>query len=431
MTWRLQRRLFVAFGAVILVTGLVASVLTGVLGAHRGWRAQRGRLEHFAGASFAGVWTDADARARLAAAVAEDLRMRVELRDVGDRVLLARSPSSAGEGRCARPTLRSRVVAPGGAVLGEARFCSVESTWGAGRTALVILAVLAVIWKMAGGIARRMTRPLDDLVEVVTDIGEGRLERRAKVPAHRHSEFGLLARVINEMAARIQKQVAAQRELLAAVSHELRSPLARVRFLLETAGSEGADREARASAIAEVEDELVGIDALVGDLLASSRMDFQALQRVALDGTELATRALSKAGVDLGVLAAPDEPLPLVGDATLLTTALVNLLNNALRHAGSVRALRVERAGGMVRFEVDDHGEGIPADELPKIFEPFYRGSAGGRRAGAGLGLALVRRIARSHDGDVWAENLPGGGARVGFSVACDVDPAGVRSEGP
>jgi len=425
---QLRRRLFVAFGAAITVTGLVASLVTGALSDRGSWRSQRTRMERFAGARFAEVWEQPDARAGLASAVAGELRLRVELRDRDGRTLLLRAPAGEAEAGCAHPALRSRVVGPGGATLGEARFCHVDATWGAGRTALLLLAVVAVIWKMAGGIARRMARPLDDLVEVVRDIGEGRLDRRARLQTHGHSELGLLARVVNDMAARIEAQVAAQKELLATVSHELRSPLARVRFLLETARSEEADVGARASAIAEVEDELEGIDALVGDLLASSRMDFQAMQRVRLDATEVATRALAKEGVDLAVLDAPDEAIPIVGDATLLTTALVNLIGNAQRHAGGLRALRLRREGDTVRFEVDDPGGGIPEDELPRIFEPFYRGSGAGRRGGAGLGLALVRRIASSHGGAVWASNLPGGGARVGFSVACEASSPGVAS---
>jgi signal transduction histidine kinase len=427
-TAHLQRRLFLAFGAVITVTGLVASLVTGALSERGGWRAQRIRMERFAAHRFAEVWSEPAARDRLALGVADDLRMRVELRDPAGRPLLLTAPEGVTARPCVRPTLRTRVSDARGGELGEARFCSVDGAWSPPRTALLVLAVLLVIWKMAGGIARRMARPLDDLVEVVRDIGEGRLDRRARLQTHGRSEFGLLARVINDMAARIEAQVAAQKELLAAVSHELRSPLARVRFLLETARGGEVDASARASAITEVEDELVGIDALVGDLLASSRMDFQAIQRVNLDAIDLATRALHKAGVDLGVLDAPDEPLPLIGDATLLTTALVNLLGNAERHAGSVRVLRVRREGAAVRFEVDDAGGGIPADELPHIFEPFYRGSAAGRRAGAGLGLALVRRIATSHGGEVWAANLPAGGARVGFSAACEGPPPGVAS---
>lgn len=295
---QLRRRLFVAFGAAITVTGLVASLVTVALSDRGSWRAQRTRMERFAGARFAEVWAQPDARSALASSVSDELRMRVELRDSDGRTLLLRAPSGTAQAGCTRPALRSQVVGARGATLGEARFCHVDATWGAGRTVLLLLAVVAVIWKMAGAIARRMARPLDELVDVVRDIGEGRLDRRARLQTQGHSELGLLARVVNDMAARIEAQVAAQRELLAAVSHELRSPLARVRFLLETARSDEAGAEARASAIAEVEDELEGIDTLVGDLLASSRMDFQAMQRVRLDATEVATRALTKAGVD-------------------------------------------------------------------------------------------------------------------------------------
>jgi two-component system, OmpR family, sensor kinase len=429
LTSRLQRRLFFAFGVVILLTGLVASLVTGALSDPGGWRAHRARAERFAGGRFAEVWGDAGARAGLAASVAEDLRLRVELRDALGATVLRKAPLGVEPAACARPILRASVVSATGTRLGEARFCAVDGRSGVGRTGLAVLLVLLVIWRLAGGIARRMARPLDDLVEVVRDIGEGRLDRRARLQTHRQSELGLLARVINDMAARIEAQVAAQRELLAAVSHELRSPLARVRFLLETARDDEAEADARAAAITEVEDELVGIDALVGDLLASSRMDFKAIQRVPLDAVDLARRALSKAGVDAAALDAPVGATPIVGDPTLLATALANLLGNAARHGRGVRALRVRSDSTAVRFEVWDHGPGIPDDELPRVFEPFYRGAAGGRAPGAGLGLALVRRIATSHGGEAWAANADDGdGARVGFSVACGGAAPGVAS---
>ena len=425
---RLRRRLFFVFAAVIVATAMVASGVTALLGEPGGWRAQQSRVRQFVSSRFADAWTDPPARARLAADIARDLRFGVELRDARGGVLLEQPPPGV-VARCGRPWLRAPVRDAAGALAGEVLLCGGPAHWGPERTGMLVFAVLFVVWRMAGGIARRMARPFDDLVAVVRDLGEGRLDRRVRLGRHRSDEMELLARVINDMAGRIETQVAAQRELLAAVSHELRSPLARVRFLLEAAGDEGATAASRAEAITDVEGELGGIDALVGDLLAGSRLDFNAVRRVGLEAGDVARRAAAHAGLDVGCVDTPAEGIRFDGDATLLGTALANLLANATRHGDGVRAVRVTQRGAVVRFDVEDRGPGIPDDERPRLFDPFFRGARGASGQGAGLGLALVRRIAEAHGGGVWAENIPEGGARVGFSAACAPSAGAVASE--
>jgi signal transduction histidine kinase len=171
---------------------------------------------------------------------------------------------------------------------------------GRGHWMFAMLAAGLVLWLVSGKIAYRIARPLHELLRVTEEIGAGRLSARAELPSGRHAmgEMAYIASAINDMAARIQKQVGDQRELLAGVSHEIRTPLARIRVLLELGRSRGGD----AKTFDELEREVVEIDALVGQLLASARLDFADLSVRALDGADVARRALERAGVSADLL---------------------------------------------------------------------------------------------------------------------------------
>ncbi len=270
--------------------------------------------------------------------------------------------------------------------------------------------VAVVIWMAAGKIARRLARPLSELVYVAEEIGAGRLRARATVTPW-HGEISVLSRAINEMAARIEKQINDQRELLAGVSHEIRTPLARIRLLLEIGRQNGV----KPATLDELEREVIEIDTLVGELLASARLDFAALSPRPLDGAEVASRALERAGLPGAMLAvAPGSSgaLRFEGDATLVARALANLLDNARRHGGGVTGLAVGSRGGFVVFDVDDSGPGFPADDKTA---PRAEGSLG-------LGLVLVRRIADVHHGLLTLGNRSEGGARAAIAFPARVD---------
>ena len=279
----------------------------------------------------------------------------------------------------------------------------------------VFVAVAAVLWMASGAMAWRLTRPLFQVIRVARAIGDGKTGTRMELGRH-GGELGVLADSINDMAARIEKQLADQRELLAAVSHEIRTPLGHMRILLETA----RDRRVEPALLDDLEREVLEVDRLVAQLLAGSRLDFDAVDRRALDAAEVAALALERAGIDAARLEVATDDTRVEGDPTLLARALGNLLDNAARHGDGATRLRV-RAGegddaGALVFEVDDAGPGFADADLGRVFESFYRGER--RGAGSlGLGLALVRRIAVAHGGRATAENLPGGGARVAFSV--------------
>jgi two-component system OmpR family sensor kinase len=376
----LQRRLFLFFGATILVTALAAAVLTHVL-AGTPWSEKWNRMERLFGDELARVWDDPAERRDLAKRVALALDLSVELRAADGTVI-------EHEGKpCRRPMMVAPVLRDG-AVVGLA------------------------LWWTAGRLSQRILRPLSIVVRVAEDLGAGKLSTRAHLKATRHGEEEIVAESLNRMADRIERQIADQRELLAVVSHEMRTPLGHMRLLIEMARDGGADPKL----LSELEKEIAEVDALTGDLLANSRLNFATLSVQHLDGADLARRALDRAGLPSELLQATGE-LGLDGDPTLLSRALANLLENARRHAGGPTRLIVNRAGDLVRFAVEDQGPGFPPGTEASAFDAYRQRSRGSPNGTLGLGLNLVQRIARAHGGEAFAENRPEGGARVGLTV--------------
>jgi signal transduction histidine kinase len=259
----------------------------------------------------------------------------------------------------------------------------------------------------------RIAKPVRELARVAGDLREGHLERRRDLGGE--GEVGEVADALRGMADRLVDQLRAQRALMAAVSHELRSPLGRVRILTELL-REGT---APPGAYDDLQREVDGMDALVGDLLAGARIDFEAVAPRRLEVRDVALRALEVAGVPADAVSFTGEPGQLVADATLLARALVGLLDNARRYGGKDVRLLVHDLGDRVQFTVEDDGPGFaPGDEV-RAFEPFWRGPSTGGPApkGEGLGLALVRQIAGAHRGTAGARNGDGGGARVWITM--------------
>ncbi|RIL00071.1 MAG: sensor histidine kinase [Proteobacteria bacterium] len=252
-------------------------------------------------------------------------------------------------------------------------------------------------------LVRRLTRRLERLRARVEALGAGDLGARVDVEGR--DEVAALARSFNGAAARIERLVEAQRTLLAGVSHELRTPLARIRVAAELA-TDGA----RPELAAEIERSVAELDEGIGELLLASRLDAQPLlaQSEPVDLLALAAEEAARTGAQVR-----GEPLSVAGDARMLRRLVRNLLENACRHGdASCVEIAVAREGGRSLVRVDDCGPGVPDAERERIFEPFYRPAASQETAGLGLGLALVRRIARHHGGDARCLARPGGGTR-------------------
>ena len=289
-----------------------------------------------------------------------------------------------------------------------------------GHIAMGVFVSLFILWTFSRFMARRIASPLAHLEHTLRQIGSGDMHARVDVRA-RHMQMGempILAHTINEMAGRLDKQLSDQRALLATVSHEIRTPLARMRLLVEFA--RGDDEAKRAAQLDELDKEIVGVDALVSELLAASRIDFGALRRTELVAHDVAKQALERVGPVAAALDDQSEGATFMGDATLVARAVGNLLENAKRHGGGAVKIRIVERGPRVAFEVDDDGPGFSAGEEQQIFEPFYRGKTQDAKGSesVGLGLSLVKRIAEAHGGRAYAQNREGGGARVGIELA-------------
>lgn len=268
------------------------------------------------------------------------------------------------------------------------------------------IAAMVAIWPLGWFATFRIAWPLRELAQVAHQIDSGQLDLRKSLPEG-PGEVGEVSVALRGVADRVAKQLDDQRALMAAVSHELRSPLARVRVLVEMQ-REGS---APVSVHDDLQAEIDAMDELVGDLLAAARIDFEAVSPQVQRASEVAVRALEVAELSPEVLTVVEDA-DVRADPTLLARALASLLDNARRHGGGGIELVVRPRVHHVRFEVNDDGPGFSDGEEEQVFQPFYRGPA--RRArGEGLGLALVRQIAETHGGEAGARNREEGGACV------------------
>lgn len=254
-------------------------------------------------------------------------------------------------------------------------------------------------------LARQITRRLEHLQRRVEAFGAGNLGARADVQGK--DEVARLAASFNAAASQVEALVEQEKRMLASASHELRSPLARVRMAVELlAAAEPARRQAL---VDEASRDIEELDALVEDLLASVRARGEA-RRVAVD-----LGALVKEEAARFDLEANTTQCSFRGDPRTLRRLVRNLIENARTHGkGAVVTVSTLVAQKQVRILVEDEGPGVPEAERDRIFEPFYRpaGHDESAHGGVGLGLSLVRQIAEHHGGRAWVEARPGGGSR-------------------
>ena len=285
---------------------------------------------------------------------------------------------------------------------------------GVGLAAL-LLVLFAAVAAGAWPVARRLTRRLAALEQGVEAFGGGALHQR--VDESGRDEVAALGASFNRAAARIEALLRSHKSLLANASHELRSPLARLKMAL--AMVDDAPPEQRAALQREITANIGELDALVEEVLLASRLDgTSGLER--RDGVDLLALAVDEgARVQASVHGDGDAALVVNGDERLLRRAIRNLLENARRYGGDGGAdgggeieLTLAHGAGGVELRVCDRGPGVPEDCRERIFEPFFRLPGHAETAGGvGLGLSLVRQIAQQHGGQVRCEARAGGGS--------------------
>jgi len=285
--------------------------------------------------------------------------------------------------------------------------------------ALALLALAVGI--SAYPVARRLTSRLERLQAGVESLAAGELSARVKVEGS--DEVARLAESFNRAAGRIEELVGAHKTLLANASHELRTPLARIRMAVELM-KERADPVRKAG----LEQDIAELDTLIDEILLASRLD-------AVKEPDTGEK------VDLLALAAEEcaryddtrldgEPVTVRGDPRLLRRMIRNLLENAKRHGAPPIQVHVSRAGDGAKMAVCDHGPGIPEAERERVFDPFYRRTGTKEITGAGLGLALVRQIARRHRGDARCAPQSGQGGRFIVVLPATVESTMTKQAG-
>ena len=315
-------------------------------------------------------------------------------------------------------------------------------TLGWWRLAIALVAVMAVLSVMARRVAGLLARPLEGLSRAADRLGAGDLSSRAEVGRARRwvaLEVRNLAVSFNRMADRVETMVRGQRELLGAISHELRSPLGRARVALEIARDrlpdEAAGGRAPAVALDDVEVQLGAIDEVLGDLLDLTRAGLADLRREPRDlpawvreraGEEPSPPsevALEVAPEIDGAAVSFDPALCSVGSSTTSSSTPAHTATTPASRSSWPSRAQPTASGS----PCGDRGPGFPDGFVDRALEPFARGDAARSRpaagAGYGLGLTIVRRIVEAHGGRVFARNIPPAGAEVGFDLPVGPPP--------
>jgi two-component system OmpR family sensor kinase len=311
------------------------------------------------------------------------------------------------------------------------------------RLRLLLLVAGPVALVLAGGggwlLARAALRPVDRMAEQAGTIGAHRLHDRVSVP-DAADELTRLARTLNRMLDRIERGVVEQRRFVADASHELRTPLAVMRAELEVA-LRADDPAADASEVLDsAAEEVARMSKIVDDLLTLAHSDENSLELLLehVDLGEVATEVAGqlrplaqRGGVELTVEA---PPVPVVADRARVTQVVTNLVDNAVKYAGAGASVRVrvwDDADG-AGLAVTDTGPGIAPEDLPKVFDRFFRLDAARTRArgGSGLGLAICKELVEAHGGRIRAGSVPGTGSTFSLTLPAR-PPAMARQPAP
>lgn len=370
-------------------------------------------------------WTGADLTPALDLAAHSGVQLQV--RDSADHIVATTSGFASAPGPYA-----SAPVLVKGRQVGSVRVGLTESGLGAAdailRTALLRAIVgtagLAALLALATGlgISRRITRPVSRLISVTRAMGRGdRSSRVGEIKAP--GELRELAAAFDHMADTLDYEDKIRRDLVASVTHELRTPVAVLQ-----AGHEAlldGVTEPSPEELGSLRDEVLRLARMVNDLQAMAAADAAIIQLtrehrdladIAGSAADSLARRFEAAEVTLNRGLAP---APVLADERWMHQVVTNLLSNALKFtsAGGVVTIRTRQDGPDSVLEVADTGVGIPADELPYIFDRFWRGQAAAQTSGSGIGLAIAAELARAHGGTLTAASEPGEGTRFTLTL--------------
>jgi two-component system sensor histidine kinase CpxA len=287
-------------------------------------------------------------------------------------------------------------------------------------------------------IAHYLTKPIERLRDATHELARGNLDIRAgENLGNRHDEIAELVRDFDIMAGELRTQIQSERNLLIGVSHELRSPIARIRLALALARDAGD--EERAEMLNRIEQDTIQLDSMLEQILAVARLEsgqqkpkFEQLTLNEVIDDVLDDAKFEAAATGAEISYRPGAEIKVNGDPGLLRSAIENVVRNAIFYSGETGNIevRLDKANNEAVVSVRDNGPGVPETALPLLFKPFYRvdDSRGTKTGGMGLGLAIVRNAVAMHGGSVSAKNVSPHGLEVELRLPLIPTPAGRRS---
>ncbi len=287
-------------------------------------------------------------------------------------------------------------------------------------------------------IAHYLTKPIERMRDATHELARGNLDIRAgENLGNRQDEIADLVRDFDTMAGELRNQIQSERNLLSGVSHELRSPIARIRLALALARN--PDDRDRAEMLDRIEQDTIQLDSMLERILIVARLEsgqqkpkFEPLSLNDVVDDVLHDATFEAAATEATIHYQNSGEIKVNGDAALLRSAVENIVRNAVFYSGPGGKIDVslEKANGAAVISVRDNGPGVPENALPLLFKPFYRvdDSRGTNTGGMGLGLAIVRNAAAIHGGSVSAKNVAPHGLEVELRLPMTPSPAGRRS---
>jgi hypothetical protein len=285
----------------------------------------------------------------------------------------------------------------------EPKFTVLRDTWQVRILLILALSVVAVS-PLAWLFARRLAGPITAFAAAAERLG--RDPRAPPLSLSGSAEVAAAANAFNEMQERLRRYVEDRTAMIGAVAHDLRTPLTRLRFRIETTPDDVRSK---------LESDIDQMEAMISATLAFVRDTSRPAERTKLELASLLESVMDEAAETGGDATAEEsDKIVIEGDPIALKRLVTNLVENALKYGGAARGRVYRQSGGAV-LEIDDNGPGVPSSELDRVFEPFFRGEPSRNRetGGIGLGLAVVRSLARAHGGDVTLLNRPEGGLRA------------------